>query len=108
MQLTVRNVNDEFFWRQAPRRPVAAPEMNLNAYLLSPFPRQGTSGSGRIGSGFFCVCQQDSFYLLNRRILRFSGRCAAKRERNTVSLQARSDPRPEISKEGEKEILCQV
>lgn len=74
----------------------------LNAYLLSPFRRQGTSGSGRIDSGFFCVCQQDSFYLLNRRILRFSGRCAAK-ERNTVRLQAHSDPRhgPKISKEVE-------
>lgn len=51
-----------------------------DAYLLSPSRPQGTSGSGRTGTGFFCVCQQDSFYWLNRRISRFSGRCAAKRE----------------------------
>lgn len=71
----------------------------LNAYLLSPFRQQGTSGSGRTGSGFFCVCQQDSFYLLNRRILRFSGRCAAKKKRTTVNAG------PKISKQVVANIL---
>lgn len=60
----------------------------LKAYLLSPFRQQGTSGSGRTGSGFFCVCQQDSFYLLNRRILRFSGRCAAGGKKEPLSTLA--------------------
>lgn len=45
-------------------------------YLLSPFRRQGTSGSGKTGNDFSGVCQQDSFYLLNTRILHFSERCA--------------------------------
>lgn len=99
IKLVLRNMNYGFSDR---RSAVMCWNINdpneLKAYLLSPFRQQGTFGSGRTGSGFFCVCQQDSFYLLNKRILRFSGRCAAKK-RTTVNAD------PKISKQVVENIL---